>query len=289
IQAGNNDGCYTAGHLQGDLNSFMLVFDKERLLIDAGHSCYRNLIHGIESSTQTHNTCTFLLENESLGLQEDLAKIKLLEQKNVLPRRKIVNGKPESPIERGGKIVHYERLGNISLVASEVANAYGAPIQEFLRVWVQVGAHLTFVIDRIQASEPVRTVWNWLVNNRDERTIWERQSNLLSIYRHQVGMKLFNANQLTTSGVTYAYAHDAYHPEPNERGEGKAGSGLLFRHTDKEKQRKVLGINVIATDELALIDEYNFEVIDNQKIVKIQIPQEEIYLEIESHFPLNII
>ena len=34
------------GHLHGDLNSFILVHNNERLLADPGHSCYRNLIHG---------------------------------------------------------------------------------------------------------------------------------------------------------------------------------------------------------------------------------------------------
>jgi hypothetical protein len=291
IQAGINDGCYTAGHLQGDLNSFILAYKKERLLIDAGHSCYRNLIHGIESSTQTHNTCTFLIENEILGLQEDLAKIKLLEQKNVLPRRKIIESKPSAPIERGGKLIHCERLADISLVVSEVAASYGKPVEEFTRSWVQIGSHLTFVIDRIRASEPVRTVWNWLVNNRDEKTFYESHKNQLTVYRHQVGMKLFNTNYLNVSGVTYAYAHDAYHPEPNQLGEGKTGSGLLFRFTDSEKRTQLLGIQVIAVDELALIDDYKVKIEKNEKekqIISIQNPNEEVSLEIQSEFPLSL-
>ncbi len=291
IQAGNNDGCYTAGHLQGDLNSFILAFQQERLLIDAGHSCYRNLIHGIESSTQTHNTCTFLIENEALGLQEDLAKIKLLEQKNILPRRKIASGKPMPPIDRGGKLLHCERFGDVSLVVSEVGASYGEPIQEFMRAWIQVGANITLIIDRIQAKEPVKTVWNWLVNNRDDKTVWERHNHLLSVCRHQVGMKLFNVNGLDISGPTYAYAHDAYHPEPNQQGEGKTGSGLLFRHTANEGQTQLLGIHIIAVDELALIADYKFTIDTNaqeNRIIHVQNPLNAISLEIVSEFPLKL-
>jgi hypothetical protein len=104
------------GHLHGDLNSFILVHNHERLLADPGHSCYRNLIHGLESSSQTHNTCTFLIEKESLGLQEDLAKASLLEQKSVFPRRAILNGIAGDKISRGDKRLMLFRLWGQKLV-----------------------------------------------------------------------------------------------------------------------------------------------------------------------------
>ena len=80
------------GHLHGDLNSFILVHQQERLLADPGHSCYRNLIHGLESSSQTHNTCTFLIEKEALGLQEDLAKARSFGIRGLHERARTVEG-----------------------------------------------------------------------------------------------------------------------------------------------------------------------------------------------------
>lgn len=260
IQGGNNDGCFAPGHLQGDLNSFMLVFGRDRLLADPGHSCYRNLIHGLECSTQTHNTCTFLVDQDALGLQEDLAKIKLLEQRNVLPRRRIqANGAVSAPVERGGRLLAAIREQHVSLVVSEVAASYGSPIQEFTRCWIQAGPHVTFVIDRIRASEPVRTVWNWLLNNRDGKSILQTDGNSLTMYRHQAGLKIAQAGSATLNGPVYAYLHDAYHPEPAQLGEGKPGSGLLFRHTDTEKSTEINRLHVVIADDLAEIDDWTIQ------------------------------
>ncbi|QDK81913.1 hypothetical protein EXU85_26215 [Spirosoma sp. KCTC 42546] len=260
IQGGNNDGVYAPGHLQGDLNSFMLVHNHERLLADPGHSCYRNLIHGLECATQTHTTCTFLLEQDTLGLQEDLAKIKLLEQRNVLARRRIhPDGSISSPVERGGQLITVKRIDDVSLVVSEVAASYGYPIQEFTRCWIQVGPHLTFVIDRIRASEPVRTVWNWLLNNRDGESIVQTDGNRLTLYRHQTGLKLWHIGQGTLAGPVYGYLHDAYHPEPAQQGEGQPGSGLVFRHTAAQKATSIHQLHVLAADDLAAIDRWQAE------------------------------
>ncbi|GAB3704806.1 hypothetical protein GCM10027592_36580 [Spirosoma flavus] len=269
IQAGNNDGVFAPGHLQGDLNSFMLVYNRERLLADPGHSCYRNLIHGLECATQTHNTCTFLLEQDTLGLQEDLAKIKLLEQRNVLTRRQIhADGSVSAPVNRGGRLLTAQRIDNVSVVVSEVAATYGNPIQEFTRCWIQVGAHVTFVIDRIRASEPVRTVWNWLLNNRDGESIIQTEGNGLTMYRHQTGLKLWHIGQGTLAGPVYAYLHDAYHPEPAQRGEGRPGSGLLFRHTDDKKATFINQLHILNADELATINDWEMQAEMNQWIVR---------------------
>jgi hypothetical protein len=240
----------------------MLVYSRERLLADPGHSCYRNLIHGLESSTQTHNTATFLVEQDSLGLQEDLAKVKLLEQRNVLARRLIqTDGTIGSPVERGGRLLTAQREGDVSLLVSEVGRAYGQPIQEFTRCWIQVGEHVTLVIDRIRATEPVRTVWNWLLNNQDGQSIVSTADNTLALYRHGVGMRLWQVStgappHAQLSGPVYGYLHDAYHPEPAQLGEGKPGSGLLFRFTDGQNAQIVNRMHVIVADDASFMDDW---------------------------------
>ena len=262
VQGGMNEGCFAPGHLQGDLNSFILVYNRERLLADPGHSCYRNLIHGLESSTQTHNTCTFLVEQDSLGLQEDLAKVKLLEQRNVLSRRLInTDGTLGPPVERGGRLLTAQRVDDVSLLVSEVGAAYGQPIREFTRCWIQVGEHVTLVIDRIRATEPVRTVWNWLLNNRDGQSVTNTTGNSLTLYRNGVGMRLWQVSSeiqptAQLSGPVYGYLHDAYHPEPAQLGEGKPGSGLLFRFTDGGNAQTINRMHVIVADDAAFVDDW---------------------------------
>ncbi len=256
---GGGDALHGPGHLHGDLNSFILVHNRERLLTDPGHSCYRNLIHGLESSTQTHNTCTFLVEKEVLGLQEDMAKSTMLEQKSVLPRRLLVNGVPGSAVDRGNRRLLAQRDDVISVVGAEIGRACGVPIQQFTRLWLLAGSHCLFVVDRIEASQPVTTVWNWLVNNRDSQAQVISQSNCLTVRRNEAGMKLFHCGTGHIGHPVYGYVHDAYHVEPNARGEGKPGSGLLYRWTETAPMASRTVVHAIALDESIWLDRWSLQ------------------------------
>ncbi|WP_338869129.1 heparinase II/III family protein [Spirosoma sp. SC4-14] len=260
---GGGDGLYGPGHLHGDLNSFILVHNRERLLVDPGHSCYRNLIHGLESSTQTHNTCTFLLQAETLGLQEDKAKATMLEQKSVLPRRVLFNGIPGKPVDRGNRRLLVERDEPVSVVGSEVGTAYGAPIHRFSRFWLMAGSHVLFIVDRIEAAQPVTTVWNWLVNNRDGQAQVDSQPKCLRVRRNEAGMKLFHLGAGQLGHPVYGYVHDAYHVEPNQYGEGKPGSGLLYRFTEAAPAAARTVVHAIALDEAILLDRWHLQQEEN--------------------------
>ena len=257
---GGSEPLHGLGHLHGDLNSFILVHQQERLLADPGHSCYRNLIHGLESSSQTHSTCTFLIEKEALGLQEDLAKAALLEQKSVFPRRVIHNGQAGEPIIRGDRRLICAKDDVVSVVGAEEGKAYGEPIETFSRFWILAGSHVLFVVDHIVAQQPVTTLWNWMVNNRDGKTHWQTAQNTLTIKRNEAGMKLFHGGNGTWSYPVYGYLHDAYHPEPNQLGEGHSGTGLLFRFTEKERQVSRTVVHAIALDEPDQLDQWHLEV-----------------------------
>jgi Heparinase II/III-like protein len=256
------------GHLHGDLNSFILVHNNERLLADPGHSCYRNLIHGLESSSQTHNTCTFLIEKESLGLQEDLAKSSLLEQKSVFPRRIIVDGKGGDKIDRGDKLLICEKDDVVSVIGSEVGQAYGQPIQGFSRFWILAGSHVLFIIDQISADYPVTTLWNWVVNNRDGKTVWQQNKNCLTVQKNKAGMKLFHGGNGSFSFPVHGFLHDAYHPEPNQLGEGSSGDSFIFRFTEKEKLATRTVVHAIALDEPNTLINWNLEVSENEYTLK---------------------
>ncbi len=256
---GAADPVYGPGHLHGDLNSFVLVHQRERLLVDPGHSCYRNLIHGLESASQTHNTCTFIVEADGLGLQEDLAKTALLEQKSVLGRRRIEAASPGPPVPRGSRPLIAARLGAVSVVGADAAAAYGGPLREFSRFWVTAGPHVLFVVDRIRAASPVTTTWNWLLNNRDGGSFAERISDRqLRLLRGGAGLQLFHAGDARPAGPVYAYVHDAYHPEPNRPGEGKPGSGLLYRWTEAQPRENRLVVHAFAMDRYGLADQWQF-------------------------------
>ena len=270
---GGGEPLHGPGHLHGDLNSFILVHNGERLLVDPGHSCYRNLIHGLESSTQTHNTCTFLVEQEALGLQEDKAKASVLEQRSVLPRRLLVNGVPGEPVNRGNRRLLAERNDVVSGVGAEVSAAYGDPIRhgrnaapptgQFTRFWLMAGSNVLFVVDIIATTRPVTTIWNWLVNNRDGKAQVVNEPKSLTVRRNEAGMKLFHLGGGTASYPVYGYVHDAYHVEPNARGEGKPGSGLLYRWTETTPATSRTVVHAIALDEAHRLDAWQLTQADN--------------------------
>lgn len=256
---GGGDAINAPGHLHGDINSFLVVHNQERLLVDPGHSCYRNLIHGLESASQTHSTCTFLVANDALGLQEDLAKAVLLEQSNV-PQRRQINGKTlGAAIDRGNKLLLSHTDENVSVIGSEAAKLYGDPIKSFKRFLILVGSNLVFVIDEIEATQPVKTIWNWLVNNQDGKTQTYSNGYSFIARRGNAGMKLFHAGEGKIGFPVNAFVHDAYHVEASQLGEGKSGSGLLFRFTEILSQHTRTVVHAIALDEADTVNLWQLE------------------------------
>ena len=221
---GAGDALHGPGHLHGDLNSFILVHNKERLLLDPGHSCYRNLLHDLETSSQTHNTCTFSTESA------------MLQQSKKLTRHfDHASGRADPPAGRGGKRLLIAREDDVTVMGSEVAALYGEPITEFSRFWFLCGTHVVFIVDHIVSSVPVKTTWNWLLNNRDGGLdLKVVPPDRLVARRGEAGMKFFHFGAGELGGPVYTHVHDAYHPLPNQLGEGRPGSGLLIRWTEKD-------------------------------------------------------
>lgn len=226
-----------AGHAHHDRNSFILVHNRERLLADPGHSCYRNLIHDLEIQTATHNTCTFTLNG------------RLIQQSP--PPRAV----PGEPLPRSGtQRLLVARNGQVCAIGSEVAAAYGVPLRTFERFWILCGAHALFIVDKIESTEPVRTTWNFLLNNRDGQLgLKQPADDRLVARRGDAGMKLFHLGGGRTRPPRYAYVHDAYHPLPDQLGEGRPGSGLLVQWTEPQDATSRTVIHAIAMDDSATI------------------------------------
>lgn len=250
---GAADPLYGPGHLHGDLNSFILVHNRERLLLDPGHSCYRNLIHDVEGSSLTHNTCTFTVETagDGLALQEDLLKDHVLQQSRKARRTfDPATGVSGPPVHRGGRRLLCAREGDVTAIASEVAALYGAPITTFTRFWFLCGSHALFIIDRIVADRPVKTAWSWLLNNRDDQLDLKLiRPDRLVARRGHAGMKLFHLGGATLQEPLHAYVHDAYHPRTNQLGEGKPGTGALVRWVEDTAATARTVVHAIALDD----------------------------------------
>ncbi len=249
------------GHQHADVNSFMLAHNKERLLVDAGHSCYRNLMRQYEKSTAAHNTCVFVakVKAEGMDLQKNQFSVKHLQQGYCSVRQILPNYEVGDPIVSEAKHLICERKDDVTVFGSDAGALYGAPLKKFERFTILCGENVLFVIDRIEADSPVSTTWNWLLNNRDGLLEFKLvYPDRLVARRGNAGMKIFHLGEADLSGPHYGYVHDAYHPLPNQAGEGKPGSGMVFRW-DSGSCESFVRIHAIAVDTYGLVAEWHLK------------------------------
>ncbi|MCZ7643968.1 MAG: heparinase II/III-family protein [Planctomycetota bacterium] len=237
------------GHLHADLNHFVLVHNRERLLADPGHSCYRNLLHRIETGTAAHSTCTFQAgAGPDARAPEDAAQHRFLEQHSRAPQRLLIDGVPGERVDRGARHLLAACRGSVAAIGSEAAALYGAPLERFARFWLLAGSHVVFVVDHIVASSAVKTTWNWVLNNRAGELDCKPLGDRLVVRRGAAGMKLFHLAGATTPDFAHGWLHEAYHPQPGQLGEGANGSALLARWSEPRAQRERWAVHAIALD-----------------------------------------
>jgi len=248
VRTGGSEPLACSGHLHGDLNSFILAHNRERLLVDGGHSCYRGLVHGIEIATGCHNTCTFSAAPAGFGLQEDRGGGVLQQH---APSRRLLDstGQPQPAAPRATRQLLAARAGDVSAIASDAAAAYGPSLREFTRVWLLARSNVLFVVDFIVTTQPMRTTWHWLLNNRDDdldlRLV---RPDRLVMRRGAVGMKLFHFGPGRLANVAHGYVHDAYHPKPAQLGEGHSGSGTLVNFVEPSPATQRCAVHTFAFD-----------------------------------------
>ena len=107
-----------------------------------------------------------------------------------------------------------------------------------------------------------------MVNNRDGQTQWQKEKASLTVTKNQAGMKLFHGGSGSFSYPVYGFLHDAYHPEPNQLGEGKSGDALVFRFTEGQKLTTRTVVHAIALDEPSLLENWQFEQNESDFILK---------------------
>jgi hypothetical protein len=208
----------------------------------------------LDVGTRAHNTCTFTTSAPFKDTrQEDQFNVRTLEQSS-LGRRLIIDGQLGEPFDRGGQRLLAAQSGSVVAIGSDAARLYGSPIEQFARFWLLCGEHALFVIDHIISATPVRTTWHWLLNNRDERLdLKVFKPDRIVARRGDAGIKLFHLGSGILSGPTFAYVHDAYHPLPNQRGEGKPGSGMLMHWREQEATTERVVVHAIAVDSYGAI------------------------------------
>jgi hypothetical protein len=247
-------------HLHGDMNSFIVTHRKERLLVDPGHSCYRNVTRSIEIDAQSHNTCVFL-PPAGAGRdirQEDLFKGSAVSQSMEL-KRSFADGRPGPPVDRGTRLLLLASGDAHSAVVADAAAAYGSPVKKFVRSWLVLAESLIVVADEIELDTPHRTEWNWQINNRDNAADIRHLPGGLIVRRNGSGMQIASTVAAWFQGPLYGILHDAYHPEPAQRGEGRPGSAFTFRMTSAEPSLTETQLHLIVLDTSARVGDWVVE------------------------------
>jgi len=253
LRTGGTEPLACSGHLHGDINSFILVHNRERLLVDPGHSCYRGLIHEIEIGSRSHSTCTFARGAAGFGLQEQ-GRGEVLQQSSPAKRLLDEQRQPRPPVPRATRTLLCAEKGGVKVVASAAAGAYGPEVREFNRVWLLAGSHVLFVVDFIATVEPLRTTWHWVLNNRDRASDLRLLPPDRFIFRRgAVGLKLFHVGPGRNTSVAQGFMHDAYHPKPAELGEGGTGSATIVNFTEPAPASDRCAIHALAFDDAGLV------------------------------------
>jgi hypothetical protein len=79
-------------------------------------------------------------------------------------------------------------------------------------------------------------------------------------------MKLFHFGDASLSGPVYSHIHDAYHPLPQQLGEGAPGSGLQFTWTDSAPRSSFVRVHGIALDTYGMVARWHLRQDDNGSI-----------------------
>lgn len=237
VQAGYASMNVTS-HRHQDHLSFQLCQGKERMFIDGGHCCYRLAAWRFSTSSAQHNVYDFVREDGTLVGQKPAVG-------NFMRR--------EAPLVKNERLL---RIGPAQVLVADASDAYPAPITCAKRAFLSVLPGAVFIVDAVQSAEPVRMRTHFALNNRDGALGVNRATaHKLVFRRHGEAAKLFEcaafldgARTPSTLRLDWGYAHDYYHPLPNQAGQAKEGSALIYSWDSPSAGKTHLRVYAIAMD-----------------------------------------
>ncbi len=249
-------------HRHEDLLSFQLFFRGERVLTDPGHCCYRLATQRLSKSTAAHSTLSFETESGRVVGQATVSGNAFV---------------PSPPIARTTR--RRDLPGGGIIVGCDAALAYGRPVARAERVFVYPDEHSLFIVDLIESTEPVTVTARFVVNNRDNRMTYNHPAwDRTVIRRNDAAAKLFHLAAESRAGaefrphdarfeLSWGYQHDVYHPQPNQHGQGREGSTVVFSYATVGAANTYRLVHGIAMDDLDTIRSWHFRTHDDGTFV----------------------
>lgn len=269
-------------HRHLDQNSFQLIVDGERMLIDPGHCCYRLHTQAASKAELAHNTISIEAFNEAPAKP----LWNMPPQSPMIPQR-MVSGTLYQPAAPMNRLLVNETFGDTRVIVSDATDLYGDPIRRVLRIWVWTLPDMIFVADVVTSDEPVSLWSHFALNNRDGKLdAHVYNDHRLVFRRHGRAIKLFEAaswadGELIPSELNFdwGYVHDFYHPLANQAGQGREGSALIYNWRCPKYAREHLRIHTIAVSDSKAIRGYHVREKEDG-FIRIEAPDHENYIDL---------
>ena len=216
---------HVSAHRHFDQNSFQLTVGTERILVDPGHCCYRLATQRKSKDETSHNMASVCYQG------------------NLLPQAPVAgeNAFRDKPVSN--RLIAMEEVNGVTVVISDVTRMYQAPVKRMLRIWLFKLPDMVMVIDDVAAEEPIQLLTRLVANNRDNKLVTDVSGWTGELLNFRRGEETLEAKLLQneTDGVEtsvkisfdWSYLHEYYHPLPNQAGQSKEGSALVYVWEDE--------------------------------------------------------
>lgn len=204
------------------------------MLVDPGHCCYRLESQKKSADEISHNTI-------SIRYRDELLRQRPVEQELGRGKASVYN-----------KLLVNEHFKDLQIIISDATGLYEKPVARVIRIWVVRMPDIVVVADYVLAEEPVELITRLVANNRDNRLQVDRRNDrFLTLKRNDSILEVHQALSMSDGkkddpvlSYDWSFLHNYYHPLPNQAGQGKEGSALVYVWTSGQKAKEHQRIQV---------------------------------------------
>lgn len=250
-----------SGHKHPDQNSFLLTVGKERMLIDPGVCCYRLWSWQNAKHERSHNVATFFKGDE------------------LIPQHQLSGKNSAEPGRYLNQLKVFEQFQDAWVVVSDAAMLYDpAVIGKAVRIWVMCMPNMLFVADYVVSKEPIRMETSFVMNNEDACLRTNVHDTHRLVFRRGLeAMKMFNVLNMvdgkeipTELAYDWTFAHHRASSQPNQPGQAKEGSGLIYRWTCGTEGTELYRLHTFMMDEEKYIQKWHMR--QTEEFIRLEAP-----------------
>lgn len=297
-----------SSHKHPDQNSFQVTVGRERMLIDPGMCCYRLWSQQQAKEERNHSGIALFRDGQLLPQHpvsgrlvpegeryvNQLLVYEAFQDVQIVvsdaaglygeagPHSEAGQHGAAKPHGEAGSGMHVEQAPGREQCADKVDRG---PVKKAIRIWVICMPHMMFVADYVVSEEPLGLETNFVMNNEDNRLKTNvYNAHRLVFRRGSEAMKLFNGLNLvdgreveTMLSFDWTCVHHRYGIQPNSPGQGKEGSGLIYRWSSPGEGLVHQRVHTLMMDEEKNIKYWHMRQADD--FIRLEAPDHEDTLD----------